>query len=113
MAADAVVVASPVSSIMTHFADLPDPRSPPGRRHELSDLLTIAICAVVRGADGWVQVEQFAHAKRAWFATFLSLPVPADRRRPPPVGGPASRAQGARGRELLAAGAARVEPVAA
>jgi predicted transposase YbfD/YdcC len=75
--ADAVVaspVASPASSIMTHFADLPDPRSPLGRRHGLSDLLTIAVCAVVCGADGWVQVEQFAHAKRKWFATFLSLP---------------------------------------
>jgi predicted transposase YbfD/YdcC len=64
----------PVSSIMTHFADLPDPRSPLGRRHVLSDLLTLAICAVICGADGWVQVEQFANAKRAWFTTFLSLP---------------------------------------
>ena len=75
--ADAVVaspVVSPASSIMTHFADLPDPRSPLGRRHVLSDLLTIAVCAVVCGADGWAQVEQFAHAKRKWFATFLPLP---------------------------------------
>jgi predicted transposase YbfD/YdcC len=75
--ADAVVaspVVCPASSIMTHFADLPDPRSPLGRRHVLSDLLTIAVCAVICGADGWVQVEQFAHAKRNWFATFLSLP---------------------------------------
>jgi len=64
----------PVTSVMTHFADLPDPRSPLGRRHVLTDLLTIAICAVVCGADGWVQVEEFAHCKRKWFETFLDLP---------------------------------------
>jgi hypothetical protein len=40
----------------------------------LTDLLTIAICAVVCGADGWVQVEEFAHCKRKWFETFLGLP---------------------------------------
>src|SRR3954452_16073360 len=62
------------SSVMTHFADLPDPRSPLGRRHVLSDLLAVAICAVVCGADGWAQVEEFGRAKAAWFATFLRLP---------------------------------------
>lgn len=63
-----------VNSVMMHFKSLPDPRSPLGRRHVLSDLLTIAICATICGADGWVQVAEFGQAKRKWFATFLELP---------------------------------------
>lgn len=60
-------------SILEHFADLPDPRHARGRLHRLSDLLAIAICAVVCGADGWVAVAHFARAKQKWFATFLDL----------------------------------------
>ncbi len=37
-------------SVVTFFAELPDPRSPLGRRHQLGDLLTIAICGVICGA---------------------------------------------------------------
>lgn len=62
------------TSVMTHFASLPDPRSPMGRRHVLSDMLTIGICAVICGADGWSAVEEFGRAKHTWFATFLELP---------------------------------------
>ena len=61
-------------SILRHFGNLPDPRKSRGRLHRLSDLLAIAICAVVCGADGWVAVEHFARAKEEWFATFLGLP---------------------------------------
>ena len=52
-----------ISRIMTHFGDLPDPRKPLGRRHVLSDMLVIAICAVICGADGWSQVAAFGRAK--------------------------------------------------
>jgi predicted transposase YbfD/YdcC len=61
-------------SVVTFFAELPDPRSPLGRRHLLSDVLTIAICGVICGAEGWAEVEQFGRDKRAWFRTFLALP---------------------------------------
>ncbi len=63
-----------ISRIMTHFRDLPDPRKPLGRRHVLSDVLVIAICAVICGAEGWSQVATFGRAKHKWFATFLQLP---------------------------------------
>ena len=62
------------TSVMTCFASLPDPRSPLGKRHVLSDMLTIAICAVICGADSWSAVEEFGRAKHKWFATFLELP---------------------------------------
>jgi predicted transposase YbfD/YdcC len=37
------------------------------------DILTIALCAVICGADSWVEVERFGHAKEDWLRTFLSL----------------------------------------
>lgn len=60
-------------SVVTFFSALPDPRSPLGRRHLLSDVLTIAICGVICGAENWVEVEQFGRDKLSWFRTFLAL----------------------------------------
>jgi predicted transposase YbfD/YdcC len=65
---------SPVSSIHVFFGDLPDPRINRTRSHELLDILTIAICGVVCGAESWVQIELFGKSKQTWFATFLKLP---------------------------------------
>jgi len=43
----------PDASITRYFADLPDPRVDRQKRHQLTDLLSIAICAVICPADGW------------------------------------------------------------
>lgn len=56
------------------FADLPDPRIERSKRHQLLDLLTIALCAVLAGADNFVEIEEFGLARQAWFASFLDLP---------------------------------------
>lgn len=56
------------------FDDLEDPRIDRTKRHSLPDMILIAICAVICGADGWAQVEQFGQAKLKWFRTFLDLP---------------------------------------
>ena len=61
-------------SIARHFADLTDPRVERTRLHQLLDIVTIAVCAVVAGADSWEHIEQFAKAKRPWLETFLALP---------------------------------------
>ena len=61
-------------SIAAQFAALPDPRAERGKRHELLDILVIAICAVICGADNWVEVEMFGKAKAEWFKRFLALP---------------------------------------
>ena len=50
-----------------------DPRSP-NRRHRLIDSLTIALFAVMAGADGWAGVAQYGRARLAWLRTFLDLP---------------------------------------
>ncbi len=64
----------PRLSIQDHFAALPDPRIERSKRHQLLDIVTIALCAVICGADSWVDVELFGHAKEAWLRTFLTLP---------------------------------------
>jgi predicted transposase YbfD/YdcC len=62
------------TSIGLHFAPLRDPRADRGQDHLLLDMITIALCAVICGADGWVAVETFGRAKAAWLRTFLALP---------------------------------------
>lgn len=62
------------NSIQEHFADLPDPRRAQGKRHRLSDMIVIAVCAAICCADSWSDVADFGAAKRKWFETFLDLP---------------------------------------
>lgn len=56
------------------FGDLPDPRVERTRAHNLMDILVIAICAIVCGAEGWDDMVDFAHAKRDWLQERLTLP---------------------------------------
>jgi predicted transposase YbfD/YdcC len=62
------------TSLSRHFAALTDPRADRGQEHRLVDIVTIALCAVLCGADDWVAVETFGRAKEAWLRTFLALP---------------------------------------
>lgn len=62
------------SSIAAHFRRLPDPRVRRTRRHSLEAILVITLCAVICGADDWVSIAHFGHAKRKWFRRFLALP---------------------------------------
>jgi len=61
-------------ALMTHFADVNDPRRDQGKRHLLSDILTLTICAVLSGANTWVEIEEYGESKRDWLTTLLSLP---------------------------------------
>ncbi|MGH8573545.1 MAG: ISAs1 family transposase, partial [Gammaproteobacteria bacterium] len=64
----------PTPSILAHFQELDDPRVSPATRHQLLGIVAIAVCAVICGADTWVEVEAFGRAKEAWLRTFLGLP---------------------------------------
>src|SRR5262245_5804515 len=68
------MTASSPLSIAHHFARLEDPRAPRTRRHKLSDLLVIALCATLADCDSWYEVEDFGRDKAGWLATFLELP---------------------------------------
>ncbi len=63
-----------VGSITQHFSKINDPRIDRTKRHLLINILVIAICAVICGADSWVDIELFGKSKRKWLKTFLQLP---------------------------------------
>jgi len=65
--------AQATAQIPRAFLDMPDPRRN-NSRHVLTDILTIALFAIICGADGWVAVEAYGVAKLAWLKTFLELP---------------------------------------
>lgn len=58
--------------IEEHFADLPDPRRREGI-YPLVNIVTIALCAVVGGADDFVAIARWAEVKQDWLAKFLDL----------------------------------------
>ena len=62
------------SSLTTHFSKMKDPRIDRAKRHKLIDIIVIAICAIICGADGWEGMEIFGNAKKDWLSTYLELP---------------------------------------
>jgi predicted transposase YbfD/YdcC len=68
------------AAVNEYFGCIPDPRVERTRAHQLVDIITIALFAILSGADSWVAIETYALAKQAWLATFLALPngIPSD-----------------------------------
>lgn len=60
--------------IVDHFRQVKDPRNL-GADHLLIEIITLAICGVICGADSWVEIEQFGQAKEKWLRKFLRLPA--------------------------------------
>jgi hypothetical protein len=56
-----------------HFITITDPRQE-NRTHLLIDIIMIAICATIAGAEGWIEIARFGQLKEAWFRKFLALP---------------------------------------
>jgi predicted transposase YbfD/YdcC len=63
----------PDLALLHHFDGLTDPRDLRTRKHLLTDVLVIALCAVLGGANSWDDIALFGHAKKDWFARFLTL----------------------------------------
>ena len=64
----------PKITLLDHFAQLTDPRIDRTKEHKLIDILTIAICGMLCGADNWVAMEQYGNSKKEWLKQFLELP---------------------------------------
>jgi predicted transposase YbfD/YdcC len=64
----------PLAAIEEHFSKVSDPRVERTKEHKLIDILAIAICAVICGAEGWVDIELFGKSKLPWLKSFLELP---------------------------------------
>jgi predicted transposase YbfD/YdcC len=68
------MVLSPHPSIVAHFAQVSDPRTGNAKLHALSDILIMALCAVICGADDWEAISRWGKTKRRWLKRFLDLP---------------------------------------
>jgi predicted transposase YbfD/YdcC len=74
MATSSRLSPSDVPSIRTCFANLPDPRRRQNKvRHPLLNIVVIALCGTIAGADGFEEIEAFAETHRDWLAGFLDL----------------------------------------
>src|SRR3954463_9958891 len=72
VAPTSLLAMSESARIRDHFASLTDPR----RRkvvYPLIDIITIALCAVVAGADDFVSIAEYGRKKRTWLSQFLDL----------------------------------------
>lgn len=64
-----------LTSIQEHFTDVKDPRrETKNKRHNFIDVLVIAICGAICGANNWTGIAAYGRAKEAWLRTFLELP---------------------------------------
>ena len=68
------MVESTGAPIAAYFSTLDDPRIDRTKRHKLMDIVTIAMCGTICGADNWVDIELFGNCKEEWFKSFLELP---------------------------------------
>lgn len=65
---------TPLLALTEHFAGLDDPRMERTKLHQLLDIVVIALCAVIGGAETWEDIALFGETKAAWLGTFLALP---------------------------------------
>lgn len=64
----------PRLNLITIIREIEDPRMERTRLHKLEDILVIAICGLLCGAESFEDMEIFGEAKEEWFGTFLELP---------------------------------------
>jgi predicted transposase YbfD/YdcC len=64
----------PLEAIEEHFSKVNDPRKDRTKDHKLIEIIAIAICAIICGAEGWTDMEIFGNSKVVWLKTFLELP---------------------------------------
>ena len=62
------------ADLSSYFTDIKDPRAKRTKKHLLKDILVIAILAVIAGAKGWEDIENYGQAKQQWLSEFLELP---------------------------------------
>lgn len=64
----------PETNLVEYFGDIEDVRLDRNKKHLLVDILVLAICGVICGANGPTEIVAVAKGKLAWFQTFLTLP---------------------------------------
>ena len=57
------------------FSSLKDPRIDRTKLHNLLDIILLSICAVLCGAETWIDIAEFGQASQDWLKTFHQLPI--------------------------------------
>ena len=57
-------------SFLEHFENIADPRIERCKKHQLLDILLLAISAVISGAEGWEDIEDFGHNRLDWLRKY-------------------------------------------
>ncbi len=75
-----IPIAQIQADLSNYFHDIPDPRVNRTKKHLLKDILVITILAVIAGAEGWEDIENYGLSKQQWLEEFLELPhgIPSD-----------------------------------
>ena len=60
--------------LVAHFSGIDDPRCAGKIEHRLMDVLVIAVCATIAGAESWEDMALYGRSKAAWLGGFLALP---------------------------------------
>ena len=60
-------------SLSEAFSVIPDPRVRGRSKHDLVEMLVVAVCAVLCGADGFVEIELWGRERLDWLRRFLKL----------------------------------------
>jgi hypothetical protein len=60
-------------AIFTHFRDVSDPRLDRKKLHSLFEMIVVALCGTICGAQGWADIERFGNSRIDWFRKFLVL----------------------------------------
>lgn len=68
------MTAKALKAIEKHFGQITDPRVERTKEHKLVDIIANSVCAVICGAENWVDIELYGNSKLAWLKTFLELP---------------------------------------
>ena len=61
------------ASIFSHFEQVVDPRIERSKEYQLTDIIVIAVCAVICGANNWVEIEAWGNEKLSWLRRFMVL----------------------------------------
>lgn len=60
-------------TLMETFTELQDPRTGPAQRHNLLEMIIMALCAVLCGADNWVDIAEWSEDNKMWLRQYLKL----------------------------------------
>src|SRR3954452_17653599 len=70
---EAISMSQRLMAVFTPFEDLTDPRIERTRVHNLFELVVVALCGTIAGADSWADIERFGNHRLAWLRTVLPL----------------------------------------